>query len=1307
MKSFVKKVVSCLLIVCILSSLYIDINNGKIGLKFGGIEADAAVPDQYFYDKYNVATVYKDDAPWSTATRAPNPSGKIGGTYSFDPLTNTYSVSGSVVRVGVDYYDQYSYYYEVSDYSRSDIYYRFQNWSTSTLEVKLGSQNSRSRQKTTLVQSNIIADDHTYPDNGEQDGYWYVKKDKYDPMFGYNNNSVFMQYTDGSYEYLAIQKDSTDPSYEYVEITKSGNMTPPIYVGTIDKYKKVSGVYAQDKLGVVIIKNTPISVTAEQKIMWKKPTVKNLYDKYTFQGPNTISQGETKQYDGYASNLDFYSNYYFNPATGKIILYNYLTTSSYPMMSSGYVNFNGTYGYYAQTTRWEGGTIYCYKFTPFVVNKIALSKDKLVEANITAYSGAFPDNGPFIDGYWYVNKGENKVPSILATSPSQNDIICDLDNYTLSMKVSDSSGDTLTCKYYIDSIEMETRTITNTTSGQVVTFNPPDLNSFSEGNHTIKFEVSDGYYAPVSQSVNVTIDKNPPMLSSVNFSSDNTSITISGNATDNVTDTASIKYRYTVGNIVSDWVSDTSYKISSLLPDTEYSCKFEASDKTGHIAEKEQRVRTSLQVPQIVILNNKQDSFNVLINDLNPPSVQYQVMVDSSYVNESGDLTPAPEWISPSGKNVLVNGLTPNTEYTVKAKAKNSDGIETTFSTGTVGTTLAAPPNNIHLESEINSIKITWDAVDSATGYDIEVDGRVSDAGITASFNHEDLQPETSHTYRVRVINSGGTGEWSDLVSGMTLPSPPDIPAISDTEASRTEIKITWDAVAKADGYEIEADGKVINTGTNTTFIDQDLIPDSSHTYRVRAKNAGGNSEWSNVKEVKTLPNPPETPEGLKANPTRTDVTLAWQEADRADGYDLEVDGQSFDVKTVKTYIHKELLANSQHTYRVRAYNNGGKSEWSEPVRVTTWPEIPDTPQNIIATAQSDSICLTWYSVNNAESYDVQIDGKYIENVEETACTNTGLQPGTKHIYRIRAKNISGEGQWSNVVEMETLPKETNTGTGSSEQKLANIAAVVTNKSITVTWQSLEPDSRYEIEVDGEIKDNGKDTVYTHTGLKPETFHTYRVRTKDANGNGQWCAILALSTLPDLPGAPTNISATAGNNQIELKWDRLDGTSYDIEIDGNVVDAGDAGGYTHHSLTPGTSHTYRVRGKNITGVTAWSDAISKSTTSPSHQVECIKNKDFSFLLFASDVQDFSGMTFTVTYNPEELDVTDLCQFTQSNETTSGRIPGTNLTVKYTPGKIEFTVDENINPGTVWSGEISTIVFKPKVNGKASIDFNVL
>ncbi len=899
-----------------------------------------------------------------------------------------------------------------------------------------------------------------------------------------------------------------------------------------------------------------------------------------------------------------------------------------------------------------------------------------------------------------------EAAKLAVNNPIQNQIVSDVENCIPEITVSSTYSNTLTCKYYIDSVEKESKQISNTATPQTVNFSAIDTEGLSDGAHTVTFEVSDGMSDPVTKTVSILVDKTPPVLGNVSFTANDSDITISGSATDSATAAEALQYRYSAGSVVSGWISSSSYKIEALSPDTEYSCKIEVKDQAGHVVSKEQQVRTKAQIPLIKTGSVNKDSTELLFVDRNPETVKYQLMEGSRYVNEHGELTLSPIWLTAADKKIVVRGLEPNTGYSFKAKARNSEGLETELSSAQAVTTTARAPGAISLEKGINFIKLSWEETPGATGYELEADGRLISTGKEAYYLHENLEAETTHLYRVRTINAGGSSEWSAYTSCTTYPNPPETPELTETNTARTAVTIAWAAADKAEGYEIEADGEIIAVGAVTEYTHEALQPDTVHTYRIRALNAGGSSEWSNITEARTLPEPPAVPGGLAGTPARTDITLTWNKTARAEGYEIEADGIRIRLEDVTEYLHRPLAANSTHTYRLRAWNRGGSGEWSEPLTVSTWPDLPAAPENIIATAEKDAITLTWYNVEWADSYEVQLDGKTVEAVKGNTYTEKNLTPGSKHVYKLRAINIGGSSPWSKAIELSTLPPEDDSPSAPDTAVLSDIVAVVTNKTIQIAWQAVRTDAQYEIEVDGTVYDNGKETAYNHLGLKPSTFHTYRVRTVDKNGKGLWCAILSLSTLPNPPDAPKNINAATTNTQIELRWDREEGTSYDVEVDGKILDAGAAAVYIDENLSPGTSHTYRIRGRNLTGVTAWSDSITKSTSSPSYVISCTKGQSFDFALLAANVKDFSGLKFVVEYNPDELEIQDLCDITAVKETVSGRITGTNLTVTITPGRIEFTLNESIPAGSTWSGEISTVVFRSKATGKAYLDYNL-
>lgn len=894
----------------------------------------------------------------------------------------------------------------------------------------------------------------------------------------------------------------------------------------------------------------------------------------------------------------------------------------------------------------------------------------------------------------------NSSPAISVISPSNNDIYSESDvSFVPTVSVSDPNGDLLTCKYYIDSNSTpeDTRQVTNSSTTQLISFDAIDTSSLSEGSHTIKFTVKDDLNT-VASTVNIYVDRSAPTINNLNLSSTDTSITASGSASDSSSGLHATPYRYSFDDAVGEWTTNAACVKNNITPNTNYSIKFEARDKVEHVSSKSHNIYTKAQTPDLSLVKNDETSIVLLTTDANPAATEYQIST--------------PVWIKLVDKKIEVKGLTPNTTYYLEAKARNDEKIETNLSNRLKVTTLSPPPSGITFELQRTSIKMSWKAVTNAKAYYLKVDGNINpiNLGTNTTYTHENLNPDTLHTYSIVVENDGGMGRWSEVFEKTTLPNPPDLPNIIDITSDQTTITLFWDSAARAVGYSVKlGNNNPIDAGLVNTYTITDLTADTEYSLALKAYNRGGESNLTETVNKFTLPYLPDTPEGIEAVQTTTTVTVTWQSAERTQWYEIMVDGLITDVGTNLEFLHEGLEPASGHTYKIRACNIGGKSPWSEPVDITTYPEAPAVPTNVMATSQTDSITITWYRVPYGEEYEVEIDGSIYITTTDTSFVHMGLGADERHSYRVRVRNISGESPWSSPIVMYTMPEITSGGGDDGEENdiaLTNVVAVVTNNNITISWDAAEYMAEYILEVDDMVIDNGQNTIFNHTNLEPDTYHIYKIRIKDENSTNRWCAILSLSTMPNPPNAPDNIETFATHNQIEIKWDRVDGVEgYDIEINGKVMDIKDATVYMHENLEPGTSHTYRIRAKNISGVTAWSPAITENTLNPTSILECRDGELVELSLIAMNIQDFSELEFRVEYNSEELELVDLCGFTPGEDRIrEGDIIDTNLSVIYKPGTIIFTVDKTLVPGTSWTGEITNLVFKANKDGETCIDF---
>ncbi len=134
------------------------------------------------------------------------------------------------------------------------------------------------------------------------------------------------------------------------------------------------------------------------------------------------------------------------------------------------------------------------------------------------------------------------------------------------------------------------------------------------------------------------------------------------------------------------------------------------------------------------------------------------------------------------------------------------------------------------------------------------------------------------------------------------------------------------------------------------------------------------------------------------------------------------------------SYSNAGLTASTSYSYRVRAYNAAGDSDYSNTDSAVTQaaPAVPAAPTSLVAAAVSKSqINLTWTDNANNET------GFRIERCKGTTCTNfaliatvsvnvttyanTGLLKGTTYRYRVYAYNASGNSAYSNIAAATTL----------------------------------------------------------------------------------------------------------------------------------------------------------------------------------------------------------------------------------------------------------------------------------------------
>ncbi|USB32580.1 fibronectin type III domain-containing protein [Paenibacillus sp. YPG26] len=866
------------------------------------------------------------------------------------------------------------------------------------------------------------------------------------------------------------------------------------------------------------------------------------------------------------------------------------------------------------------------------------------------------------------------------------------------LKIKGQSNAITSIKYFLDA-ETEPKATQNLKlSGNIdiFTFDTLNTDNLTKGIHTLRYEVSDG--AQTAQAKMSFTINNAPLQNTFTTSSTTNSVTATVTSNDGGLDPD--PYRITINNQTSNWNSTNTFTVNNLAPNKKYYVKFEMKDSAGNITTETRDVITLASDPVLTLSGTTPTTATFTVSDNNPANTQYQLSTGTSTVSTTGKLISGSAWITLTNKKITVNGLKSGKSYRFQIKARNQEGNETAPSVWVqVGPPAKPPTQPLNLKTSVtsNSVKLTWNPVQDATGYEIEINSdQIISNGTSLVYNPTSLDPNTIYTYRVRAVNDSVKGAWSQAVMVRTLLPAPIVPGNIIAIPTSKTVSLQWSDVIGALNYEVEWDGQLRKTSKTTEFKVGGLLPGSQHTYRVRAVNSGGISPWSQMYTIMTKSDVPSVPTELKAEAEDKKVRLNWKPVEDATFYEIEADG----VVVINNSMSNAtdiagLEPGTTHQYRVRAVNEIGGGAWSDPISSTTF-RLP-TPTNITDNVQDTSVELTWSAVPSAIGYYIEADGQ-VSSVSGTTYKQTGLTAETTHIYRIRAQGGAGISGWSRLITLTTLPVK--------PLPPAHVNAIAGKDYVTVTWEAVPGALGYDLEIDGKVVvDNFEETTYRDILLDPFTPHTYRVRAKTDAVEGDWSKLVTLATLPDFPAAPQNIRLTSSGSIVTLAWD-ADPTAqgYEIEINGKIQDIGMHTSYQHRRIAKESEHKYRIRTHNAAGVGDWTGLIINNTVT----AKLTKKETVDLGLTASDVTDFSRYTLMVNYDPNAMSVADLSILTGTPELTTGRITGTDIIVNsFTPGRIVFTTDKVVNPGESWTGVLNSIKFRASVSGGSSLTYTVI
>ncbi len=567
------------------------------------------------------------------------------------------------------------------------------------------------------------------------------------------------------------------------------------------------------------------------------------------------------------------------------------------------------------------------------------------------------------------------------------------------------------------------------------------------------------------------------------------------------------------------------------------------------------------------------------------------------------------DWITVTDPgNYYYSGLTPNTEYRLRVRARNGNGASGEASI--VETTLPAAPQPTFSGNSTTGFTLEWPAVAGATGYEyqqtIPTTGTLVSLGASqTSVTFSGLKPATGYGYIVRAIAGTRQSKFSLTALTYTNPLPPSNPR--STCVAGTIVHLAWDASPRSTvrsappiQYEVQVDNHPWEgRGSSTKRVITQLSVNTAYTIQIQAiiENVlGANPTSTPISlQVTTQAAQIEPPTSLQTSEiTNNSIKLTWTASTTSSvSYEVSKDGGTTWVAADSNLSHvfQNLDAETNYQFHARAKSGSSYSCPNAAPAVSTTQDPPATPQAFAVSSRThNSITVTWTKSTGATAYKVQADSGTVTELGDVAThTFSGLSAGTSYTLKVSASNTGGDSAAATISAMTRPVAPTLSQTYTA-----------TENSITVTWTKSTGATAYKVQADsGTVAVLGDVATHTFTGLSAGTTYTLKVSASNAGGDSAAATLSALTR----PAAPTGLSASGiTQSAITLSWTKSTGaTSYKARAypssgqPSTYVTLGDVAAHTFTGLTANTAYTLDVIAVNSSGDSAASTSQSAST----------------------------------------------------------------------------------------------------------------
>lgn len=340
--------------------------------------------------------------------------------------------------------------------------------------------------------------------------------------------------------------------------------------------------------------------------------------------------------------------------------------------------------------------------------------------------------------------------------------------------------------------------------------------------------------------------------------------------------------------------------------------------------------------------------------------------------------------------------------------------------------------------------RLYWNRVSQATRWRLSIREGSEPAVDTLLSDTTFASSQLPASYQVRPLDAAlVAGAPSDILQpGRLLPGVPVNLRLTPRRGERMDVRwstgggsvTAWELerLPEESGFE-----PLVTLAVDTTlFADTTVVDGRRFEYRVRARNSRGVSGWSTTVGAVT---PLNTPTDLVATGDGLEIALGWTDRSQSEtGYELERarGSGSFEPLVMRPvnasgWVDAPLAENTRYRYRIRAVRGLLVSPWSAIVESTTPMLLPSSPGGLLAQPITPTqINLGWGPARGiVAQYEIErrLPGQDFANHatvsgDVVVFADLGLAPSTTLEYRVRARNETGPGAWSNVASATTFP---------------------------------------------------------------------------------------------------------------------------------------------------------------------------------------------------------------------------------------------------------------------------------------------